>query len=163
MVNSDNIVSSVLLWVLASFLYLLAAIYFPVLSAIGIFFVVLSSIISLLTTPFGALLVLLRIALLFFAPWLAFKLEILNLFWIAFINFHEGSYLNNKKWEGAAPPIETRLVLLIFGMMLNPILPLHVINSLYWTDSDADDIRVRDIPAYIISWSDLEEGERSYE
>ena len=69
------------------------------------------------------------------------------------MTFFDKTYSEERTWEGPLPSTLQRFVLVPFHLLMLLFMPEHVINCLYWTNSDADDVSVRDIPAYIVNWS----------
>ena len=151
--TNENVIEKSMMVCLSGSLYLLVAIYFPVLSVGLIGLITIGAIVMIATKPFQAIIALLRLGLLFFLPYVAFKFEIFVLIHGAVMTFFDKTYSEERTWEGPLPSTLQRFVLVPFHLLMLLFMPEHVINCLYWTNSDADDISVRDIPAYIVNWS----------
>lgn len=157
--NKDNVVEEAMIVCLFGYLYLLAATYFPVLSVGLIGFISIAATAMIATKPSQALIGLLRMALLFSLPYVAFKFEIFYLIYGTLLSFFDKTYSSERTWEGPLPSMPQRFVMAPLQLLILLLLPAHVINSLYWTASEADDISVRDIPAYIVGWSEQSSNE----
>ena len=71
--TNENVIEKSMMVCLSGSLYLLAAIYFPVLSVGLIGLITIGAIVMIATKPFQAIIALLRLGLLFFLPYVAFK------------------------------------------------------------------------------------------
>jgi hypothetical protein len=156
--NRDNFLSAHMVSCLLGCLYLLASLYFPVLSVVVLILATMGIVLMFLKEPADAFIGTLRLVLLFFFPYIGFKFKVFLFFRSIFRTLSDGTYTHDK-WEGSLPTSEQRFVLIPFILIGLLFTPAHVINCLYWTASESDDISVKDIPQYVMGWSELSDNE----
>ena len=100
--NKENVVEKAMMVCLFGYLCLLVATYFPVLSVALIGFIVIGAVAMIATKPSQALTGLLRMALLFSLPYVAFKFEVFYLIYGTLLSFFDKTYsLIEKRQQGS--------------------------------------------------------------